>query len=43
MRSLAWAVHGAPFAAALIGVEIVTTVMLLVSAQLMRRDGASAG
>ncbi len=35
MRTFAWAVHGAAFAAAPIAVEVVSTALLLVSARLM--------
>ena len=38
MRTLAWAVHGAPFATVMIAVEVVMTVMLLVSARLTNQD-----
>ena len=41
MRTLAWAAHGAAFAVAPIGVEIVTTAMLLTSAVLMKRSAAA--
>ena len=41
MRTLAWLVHGADFATAPIVVEVVTTVMLVGAAYLMRRAGDS--
>jgi hypothetical protein len=37
MRTLAWLVHGAPFAPLPIGVEVVSTILLLVSARLLAR------
>jgi hypothetical protein len=37
-RTTAWAMHGAEFATVFIAVEVVLTLMLLVSAQLMKRD-----
>ena len=37
MRTFAWAVHGAAFATAPIGVEVVTTTLLLISARLMHK------
>lgn len=37
-RTLAWAIHGAEFATVFIIVEAVLTAMLLVSANLMKRD-----
>ena len=40
MRTLAWAVHGAAFAVAPVGVEVVTTAMLVISAVLMKRSAA---
>lgn len=41
MRTLAWAVHGAAFATVPITVEVVTTVLLIVSAILMNKAASS--
>lgn len=41
MRSFAWAVHGAAFAAVPIAVEVVCTAALLVSARLMAKQNAA--
>ena len=43
MRTLAWAVHGAAFATVPITVEVVTTVLLIVSAILMNKAANSDG
>ena len=42
MRTLAWAVHGAAFVSSAVAVEVVLTVLLLISARFMSKAGADS-